>query len=35
MFASVTPVETKIENDAINVEVRIYEDEPATIRIYL
>ncbi len=32
MFANVTPVETRIENDSINVEVRIYEDEPATIR---
>jgi len=32
MFANVTPVETRVENDSINVEVRIYEDEPATIR---
>ncbi len=32
LFANVTPVETKVDNDSINVEVRIYEDEPATIR---
>jgi outer membrane protein insertion porin family len=32
LFSSVTPVETKVENDSIDVEIRIYEDEPATIR---
>lgn len=32
LFANVTPVETKVEDVSINVEIRIYEDEPATIR---
>ena len=32
LFASVTPVETRVLNDSIDVEVRIYEDDPATIR---
>ena len=31
MFSSVTPVETKIINDSIYVEIRIREDKPATI----
>lgn len=32
LFASVTPVETRVLNDSIDVEIRIYEDDPATIR---
>lgn len=32
LFANVTPVETRVLNDSINIEVRIYEDEVATIR---
>jgi len=32
LFANVTPVETRVENDSIDVEIRIYEDDPATIR---
>lgn len=32
LFANVTPVETRVYNDSIDVEIRIYEDEPATIR---
>ncbi len=32
LFANVTPVETKVMNDSIDVEIRIYEDDPATIR---
>ncbi len=32
MFANVAPVETHVENDSINVEIRIHEDEQATIR---
>ena len=32
LFASVTPVETRVLNDSIDIEIRIYEDEPATIR---
>ncbi|PID68350.1 MAG: outer membrane protein assembly factor BamA [Flavobacteriia bacterium] len=32
LFSRVTPVETRVHNDSIDVEVRIYEDEPATIR---
>ncbi len=32
LFSTVTPVETSVENDTIDVEVRIREDEPATIR---
>ena len=32
LFSRVTPVETKVHNDSIDVEIRIYEDEPATIR---
>lgn len=32
LFANVTPVETKVENDSIDVEIRVFEDEPATIR---
>ena len=32
LFAHVMPVETRVVNDSIDVEIRIYEDEPATIR---
>jgi len=32
LFSSVNAVETKVENDAITVEIRIREDEPATIK---
>lgn len=32
LFANVTPVETRVLNDSIDIEIRIYEDEPATIR---
>ncbi len=32
LFSSVNPVETKVQNDSITVEIRIREDEPATIR---
>jgi len=32
LFSSVTPVETKVENDTIDIEIRIREDEPANIR---
>ncbi len=32
LFSSVNAVETKVNNDSITVEVRIREDEPATIR---
>jgi len=32
LFSTVTPVETKVENDSIDIEIRIREDEPATIR---
>jgi len=32
LFSSVTPVETKVENDTISIEIRIREDEPATVR---
>jgi outer membrane protein insertion porin family len=32
LFAQVTPVETRVVNDSIDVEIRIYEDDPATIR---
>ncbi len=32
LFSSVIPVETKVENDTINIQIRIREDEPATIR---
>ncbi|MBN2487251.1 MAG: outer membrane protein assembly factor BamA [Bacteroidales bacterium] len=31
LFFSVTPVETKVENDSVDLELRIYEGEPATI----
>jgi outer membrane protein insertion porin family len=31
LFSRVTPVETKISNDSINIEIRIYEDEPTYI----
>ena len=32
LFSSVTPIETSVENDTIDVEIRIREDEPATVR---
>ena len=32
IFSQVNPVETRVENDSIFVEVRISEDEPATLR---
>ncbi|MEZ4841809.1 MAG: POTRA domain-containing protein [Flavobacteriaceae bacterium] len=32
LFSRVTPVETGVKNDTINIEIRIVEDEPATIR---
>jgi len=32
LFSSVTPVETNVENDTIDVEIRIREDDPAHIR---
>ncbi len=32
IFSTVTPVETRVENDSIYVQVRIAEDEPATLK---
>ncbi len=32
MFSNVTPVETGVKNNAIDIEVRIHEDEQATIK---
>jgi len=32
LFSNVIPVETKVENDTIDIQIRIREDEPATIR---
>ena len=32
IFSQVTPVETRVENDSIYVQVRISEDEPATLK---
>jgi len=32
LFSTVIPVETKVENDTIDIQIRIREDEPATIR---
>ncbi|WP_075341808.1 outer membrane protein assembly factor BamA [Tenacibaculum agarivorans] len=32
LFSSVNAVETRVQNDSITVEIRIREDEPATIR---
>ena len=32
LFSSVIPVETKVENDTIDIQIRIREDEPAIIR---
>jgi len=32
LFSRVMPVETQINNDSINVEIRIYEDEPTNIK---
>ncbi len=32
LFSRVIPVETSVENDTIDIEIRIQEDEPATIR---
>ena len=31
LFSRVMPVETRISNDSINIEIRIYEDEPTKI----
>ncbi len=31
LFFSVTPVETKVDGDSVDIELRIYEGEPATI----
>ena len=31
LFFSVTPVEVKVENDSIDLEIRIYEGKQATI----
>ena len=31
LFSQVVPVETKVENDTIDIEIRIREDDPATI----
>lgn len=32
LFSRVMPVETKVNNDSIDIEVRIYEDEPTKIK---
>jgi outer membrane protein insertion porin family len=32
LFSQVNPVETKVEDDQISVEIRIHEDDPATIK---
>jgi len=32
LFSNVTPVETKVSNDSINIEIRIREDKPAHIK---
>ena len=32
LFSNVTPVEIKVQNDSIYVQIRITEDEPATLR---
>ena len=32
LFSTVTPVETSVKNDTIDIEIRIHEDDPATIR---
>jgi len=32
LFSRVMPVETRVNNDSIDVEIRIYEDEPTKIR---
>ena len=32
LFSQVNAVETKVDNDSITVEVRIHEDDPATVR---
>jgi len=32
LFSTVTPVETNVENDTIDIEIRIREDDPAHIR---
>lgn len=32
LFSNVIPVETKINNDSIDIEIRIREDEPTTIK---
>jgi outer membrane protein insertion porin family len=32
LFSRVSPVETRVHNDSIDIEIRIYEDQPTTIR---
>jgi len=32
LFSSVLPVETRVNNDSINIEIRIREDKPAHIK---
>ena len=32
MFSNVTPVETKVEGDVIDIEIRIHEDKQATVK---
>jgi len=32
LFSQVTPVETRVKNDSIDIEIRIHEDEPTYIR---
>lgn len=32
LFSSITPVETNVENDSIDIEIRIYEGKPAKVR---
>ena len=32
LFSQVVPVETNVKNDTIDIEIRIHEDDPATIR---
>jgi outer membrane protein insertion porin family len=32
LFSRVSPVETRVHNDSIDIEIRIYEDQPTTIK---
>jgi outer membrane protein insertion porin family len=32
LFSRVSPVETRVNNDSIDIEIRIFEDQPTTIR---